>query len=357
VLQQILRIIISMSGISDITTVVQVAALLKIVEKTQFTHIPKLDLIKSLPIMTRRDLQTKNMPKGAYTCRTSGSTGEPVTIEKTHMDRIWTYAINIRDYRWRGWDPTKNVALIKPNLEAKDIDSWGLPTIIEPKQGRTYKLGYRPISEIQAWLEFKNPHYIICAPSILASIDLTKLSNFLAWRGTGEKGGTTYSSEECGIISIQCPSNPEVHHVMENQIVETDEQGALIISTMTNDYIRRYKHGDYVTLGHCSCGRSLQTIQEIKGRVRNMFTMSNGDRRWPLVGSLGFYDKYGIKQFKIIQIGIGRIEAHLCYDNDFDKSAFIQDIRAHLEERVEVSIIKTDKILQYKSEEFISMIP
>ena len=345
-----------MSGISNVATALQVVALLKIVEKTQFSHRPKLELIQSLPVMTRGDLRAKHMPKGAYTCRTSGSTGEPVTVEKTHMDRLWTYAMNIRDYRWRGWDPTKNVALIKPNLVEKDIDSWGLPTIIEPKQGMTYKFGYRPIKEIQKWLEAKNPHYIICAPSILASIDTSKISNFVAWRGTGERGGTTYSSEECGIISIQCPDNPNVHHVMENQIVEIDDDGALIISTMTNDHIRRYKHGDYVVLGQCSCGRSLQTIQEIRGRVRNMFIMSNGDKRWPLVGSLGFYEKYGIKQFNIIQVGIGKIEAHLFYDNDFDKSAFIQDVRAHLEENVEVTIVKTSSIMQYKNEEFISMI-
>lgn len=335
---------------------IKVDILVKISEVTQYTHKPKYDLIKDLPIITRDDLRKIVMEKGEYTCRTSGSTGEPVSIEKTISDRVWTHAMNIRDYRWRGWDPTKNIALIKPNVEIKDINSWGIPSIIEPKQGCTYKINYRPIKELQAWIEMKNPHYLVCAPSIRDSLDLSKVSNYIGWRGTGEIGGTTYSSEECGIISIQCPDNPACHHVMENQIVEVDDDGGLIISTMTNNYIRRYKHGDHIELGECSCGRTLQAIKKIHGRKRNMFTMANGDKRWPLFGSLMFYEKFGIRRFRIVQTAIGTVEALLLYEGELDRDQLVRDIRSYLEEDVNVIIKRVHEFVDYKHEEFTSLV-
>lgn len=336
---------------------IQVASLVKALEITQYTHIPNTSIFSDLPILTRDMLRNLKMTKGVYCSKTSGSTGEPVSVEKTAADRIWTHALNIRDYRWRGWDPTKNVAIIKPGMEERDIDSWGLPDIIESTQGKTFKNGYKPFRELQKWLERKNPHYLICAPSIRDMLDLSKISNFVSWRGTGERGGTTYSSEECGIISIQCPDNPEYHHVMENQIVEVDSDGGIIISTLTNPYIRRYKHGDHIELGKCTCKRTLQSIKRINGRVRNMFTMANGDKRWPLFGSRTFYEKYGIKRFRVIQKAIGIIELHVIVDREFDEIALKNEMMDSLEERLQISVIKVESFEGYKFEEFISMIP
>ena len=75
-----------------------------------------------------------------------------------------------------------------------------------------------------------------------------------------------YSSEECGTIAIQCPDNTNMMHVMENIIVEVETDGSVLITTTTNPYIKRYKHGDNIELGECTCGRTLQTIKKINGR-------------------------------------------------------------------------------------------
>ena len=138
-----------------------------------------------------------------------------------------------------------------------------------------------PIKELQSWLEEINPHYVHARPSILKELDLTKLTNFIDSKSTGELGGTMFSSEESGTIAISCPDNPSVYHVMENIIVETDDEGAAIITSLTNPYIKRYKHGDHIELGECNCGRTLQTIKTIHGRVRNMLILPNGDKKWP----------------------------------------------------------------------------
>ena len=111
---------------------------------------------------------------------------------------------------------------IKPKTEKKIYQSWGIPKEIAPQQGLMHVNDFLTISELQTWFEEVNPHYIQCYKSIFDQLDLTKITNFIDWKGTGEKGGTCYSSEECGVIALQCPDNPENYHVMENQFVEVD---------------------------------------------------------------------------------------------------------------------------------------
>jgi phenylacetate-CoA ligase len=307
-------------------------------------------------IMSREDLRNTKMDDGYYKSKTSGSTGEPVTIHKSEQDAIWFLAANVRDFRWRKWDVTKNVAIIKTSAEESVYNSWGIPYQIEPKQGLMFSNGYKTISELQEWLEKVNPHYISCFPSIFKLLDTSKISNFIDWKGTGEVGGTVYSSEECGIIALQCPDNPKVMHVMENQHVEVDNDGGMIITTLTNPYIKRYKHGDHIELGTCRCGRGLQTINKIHGRVRNMMTLPNGDKKWPLIGSLEF-DKFGIKQFKAIQHSINELELQIICEPLLDREVELKDLMlSMLGVPMNITITYVTEFPNYKFEEFVSKI-
>jgi phenylacetate-CoA ligase len=308
-------------------------------------------------VINREDLRNTNMVKGFYETKTSGSTGEPVTISKTKEDYLWFIASNIRDFRWRKWDVTKNVAVIKTTATENVFNGWGIPLEIEPKQGLMYTNSYKPISELQEWLEKVNPHYISCFPSIFKLLDTTRLSNFIDWKGTGEVGGSIYSSEECGVIALQCPDNPKTMHVMENQHIEVDDDGGMIITTFTNDYIRRYKHGDHVVLGSCNCGRGLQTITEVKGRVRNMFTLPNGDKKWPLIGSLNFYEDFGIKRYKAIQKSIEELELQIISEPLNEREEDLKNlVKEWINSPINVTITYTNDFPNYKFEEFVSLI-
>jgi phenylacetate-CoA ligase len=308
-------------------------------------------------VMSREDLRNTKMGKGFYESKTSGSTGEPVIISKSFQDYVWYVASNIRDLRWRKWDVTKTIAHIKTTATEQTYNGWGLPRNIEPIQGLTYSNSYKPISELQEWLERVNPHYINCFPSIFKLLDTSKISNFIDWKGTGEVGGTLYSSEECGVIALQCPDNPKSMHVMENQHIEVDDDGGMIITTFTNDYIIRYKHGDHVVLGSCNCGRGLQTITEVKGRVRNMFTLPNGDKKWPLIGSLNFYSDYGIKKYKAIQTKIDELELQIISEplNEREEELKIL-VKEWINSPINVIITYVDEFPNYKFEEFISLV-
>lgn len=335
-----------------------VRALYQQMEKWQWeSRIIKREMITFDKILTREDLRNMEMEPLLYSTKTSGSTGKPVTIQKTYSDLVWFYASNIRDILWRKWDVTKNVAVIKTTAKEETINGWGIPRNIIPIQGLMYSNDYKSISELQEWLERVNPHYINCFPSIFKLLDTSKISNFIDWKGTGEVGGTCYSTEECGVIAIQCPDNPENMHVMENIHLDVDTDGGVLVTCFTNPYIKNYKHGDHVVLGgKCSCGRGLQTITKIQGRVRNMFTLPNGDKKWPLLGSLQF-EEYGIKQFKATQTELNELTLEIVSSKLGDKkNKVVSLVQEMLGVPINVTIKYVESFPNYKFEEFISLV-
>jgi phenylacetate-CoA ligase len=335
-----------------------VQRVLKSFEISQWSHNPNFNSISKLPVITREDLRKIKMEPLFFISKTSGSTGEPVTIQKTYQDYVLYLATNIRELRWRKWDFSKNLAIIRAGSKKEDSIGWGVPHTLEPKQGKTFKIGFEPISVLQKWLEEKNPHYLHCLPSIVKQLDLSKISNLIDVKGTGEKGGTMYSSEECGTIAIQCPDNSEVYHVMENIIVETDEEGALIVTTLTNPYIRRYKHGDHIELGECNCGRKLQTIKTIHGRVRNMLILPNGDKKWPTFGTRDVHETFGIKRFKVIQTTLNDLEVQIIADKLSPErtEGLISMIQSSIGEPLNIVIKYVESFPNYKFEEFVSLV-
>ena len=335
---------------------IDIQNLLHHLETSQWTFTPQINILQNFKIMTRDDLRKIEKVNDYGYSKTSGSTGEPLTIGKSYRDHIWYNALTIRELRWLKFDVSKNLAIIKAGAIEGDFPNWGISQTIESKQGRVFTNGILSISELQKWLEEKNPHYIHCFPSIYKQLDTSKISNFIAWKGTGEVGGLCYSSEECGIIALRCPDNHKVFHVMENHIVERDVDGSIIITTLSNKYIRRYKHGDQIELGKCNCGRTLQTITDIKGRIRNMMTLPSGDKKWPLIGSQEF-ETFGIKRFKMIQKTVKDFELSIICDNLGERET---ELKSLVEEKIGFKINLTikyvDEFLNYKFEEFISFV-
>jgi phenylacetate-CoA ligase len=330
--------------------------LLNYLDKSQWNFVPNFLSISGLKIMTRDDLRKVEMKDDVGSNKTSGSTGEPVTVGKSYSDFIWYTATSIREFRWLKWNFTKDIAVIKAGNQEVDVEGWGISKSIEPIQGRRFSNDLKPIYELQKWLEEKNPHYIHCLPSVFKQIDTSRISNFIDWKGTGEVGGKAYSSEECGIIALTCPDNPSVYHVMENQIVEVDSDGALIITTTSNKYIKRYKHGDHIEMGKCNCGRRLQTIKKIHGRVRNMMILPNGDKKWPLVGSLE-YESFGIKRFQMVQTKVDELELSIiCEPLGQKETELIEVVRKWVEYPINVIIKYVDEFPNYKFEEFVCKI-
>jgi phenylacetate-CoA ligase len=335
----------------------QVCQLLKVFEVSQYNHAPDHSIPSKHPVLTRSDLQALKMPPGQYASKTSGSTGEPVTVQKTFSDFVWYKTTNIREILWRGWDVSKNMCVVRPGMQSFDQDNWGLPPSRFRDQGEMYFMGYESVDRIQAWLEAKNPHYFHCLPSIVAQLDLSRLPNLIAIKGTGESGGTSYSSEECGTIALACPTRSDRYHVMENQYVEANSDGEILITTLTNPHIKRYKHGDMVVMGECDCGRSLQTIAKIHGRVRNMYVARDGRRWWPLFGTRTYHEKYGIRRFQMVQTEPGCVSLKVQCDSlpQEKRKAIIEEVRQLLDPDVDVEVVAVEGFGSGKFEEFVGL--
>lgn len=230
----------------------------------------------SVPPTFKSDIQKIKPQQGNLISRTSGSTGEPVTVIKPPSTLLWYNATNMRELLWRGWDLSKTHVSILARFKTDE------------KKGNGYFKKLDTISNIQKFLEDVQPCYIYTYPSIIKLLDLTKLTNLIDVKSVGEVGGTSYSSEETGTIALQCPLNISVYHIMENIIVESDPNLGILVTDLTNPLIKRYVLGDIIELmpdGYeCLCGRKLKTIGKIMGRVRNMLVLPSGDKIWPTVG-------------------------------------------------------------------------
>ena len=127
---------------------------------------------------------------------------------------------------------------------------------------------------------------------------------------------------EVGYIALQCPQHEHYHVQFETLIVEVldsagtpcapGEVGRVVLTTLHNFAMPlvRYAIGDYAEAGEaCDCGRGLPVIKRIMGRDRNMLTKPDGSQHWPSFPAEIWTAVAPIRQFRLIQKSLDRIEA------------------------------------------------
>lgn len=324
--------------------------------KSQWSSIPDISLVDQYPILTKDEFRKIDQEKGLYTSKTSGSTGEQVSVEKYYEDIVWNGALGLRSIVWSGMDPSLNICQIRTAPGTGIEFSWGLPKwFFNREQGKIFYTQNTDIASLQRWIDRKKPHYIQCLPSVARQLDTTRIPNFRSFNCTGEVGGDDYSSEEFGLIAKLCPSGSKKYHVSENIIIEVDNSGAAYISNIAHPYLKRYAIGDVITFGKCDCGRTLQTISSIEGRVRNLITYPDGRRMWPMFGSKYLYSDFNIKRFQMVQIDINTLELSVVSDA-IDEDALSKFICKNLNYDFNVLIKKVSGFPVGKFEEFKSLV-
>ena len=125
----------------------------------------------------------------------------------------------------------------------------------------------------------------------------------------------------------------------------------------------RYDLGDYATAGaDCPCGRTLPVLDAVRGRVRNMVSTPDGQRRWP-VGMNRLSSIAAIRQAQCVQTEIDRIEARLVCARpltDEERAHVVGLIRHGLDFEFDVDIVAVDRIERGPSgkfEQFLSLLP
>jgi phenylacetate-CoA ligase len=275
--------------------------------------------------------------------QTSGSTGQPVRIRKTRLCQLYWTALMQRDDLWHNRDIGACLAAIRTHVGVQP----GRRAAVRP-QGDRHSLSIATDVEQQViWLNGLDPVYLLTYPTNLSALleqavagklRLTRLREVRTIaealpdhlrdecrRVLGVRLTDLYSSQELGVIALQCPDSGLYHVQSENVIVEVlDERGhrcgegevGRVVATDLHNYatpLIRYDLGDYAEVGPaCPCGRGLPTLRRILGRERELVRLPGGRRHWPIVGIHRFREVLpGLRQFQMIQHSLDRIEVRL----------------------------------------------
>jgi len=141
----------------------------------------------------------------------------------------------------------------------------------------------------------------------------------------------TYSSQELGIISLQCPGHD--HHLVQAESVYVevlDDEGApcppgsvgrIVVTDLHNfaSPLIRYEIGDHAEVGGpCPTGRGLPVLSRIMGRTRNMLALPDGSRVWPAFRYGVLSHRFGYRQIQLVQRSVREVDVRLVADQPFD---------------------------------------
>lgn len=317
-----------------------------------------LEGLSRLPPLTRQQVQSTGrpihidaLPEGhapVHQVNTSGSTGEPVIVRRTAINRLHWLALTLRYHLWSEPDFSGRICAIRANMKSFGEDKdWGAPASLFFDTGPGLRIDIElDVSRQIAMLREFRPNSLIVYPSNLAAIldeldakglDLPGLERLrtigetlapdLRMRAAERLGVRLfdcYSSEEFGYIALQCPDG-ELYHVMsETLIVEVvdgegrpcgeGDTGRVLVTDLHNHAtpMVRYAIGDYAEVGpQCPCGRGLPTLKAIVGRERNMIVRPDGTRHWPLTGYKRYREIAPIVQYQMRQHAPDRIEVRM----------------------------------------------
>lgn len=319
-----------------------------------------------LPILKRDELQTAGesihataLPKShgkRHHIETSGSTGRAVRMFGTEVTGLFWRACVMREHFWQGRDLGAKLGAIRWARKGVAMapagnhgGSWG------PASGSIYPTGPAVMLNIACelheqvdWMLRERPDYLISFPSNLMAlakhcidkgIEFPNLKQVLTVGETVPQQvrdlvrdawdvplKDSYSCEEAGYLTIQCPEHEVFHVQSENVLLEVvddegkpcapGEVGRVLITSLHNfaTPLIRYQLGDYAEAGApCACGRGMPVITRVLGRQRNRLVLPDGSTVFPYFGN---HDDYAaiapqVRQFQYIQRSLDEIEKRL----------------------------------------------
>ena len=328
------------------------------------------ECLSALPLMRRADLQSSRaeidcawLPAEhgeVSVVRSSGSTGEPVSLLRSGLNGLIWMAMTLREHFWQRRDFSLSLAAIRAQLAEEDTErrgvsraDWGSPVNHLFLSGPSHGLNLQTDVKRQVeWLRQIMPGYLLTYPSNLSALlDLAEadsdrragLGRLKQVRTIGETLpdslrercrallgvgiADAYSSQEVGIIAIECPQGGGYHVMSEGLVFEllrdddqpctAGETGRVVVTDLHNfaTPLIRYDLGDLAEAdGPCSCGRGLPKIRRVLGRVRNLLRLPDGRRFWPLVGAYDYRSIAPVRQYQIIQHSLERVTLRLAVE-------------------------------------------
>jgi phenylacetate-CoA ligase len=334
---------------------------------------------------------------------TSGSTGIPVEIRNTGLNRLILDALSVREHQWQQRDAGKRLGVIRHLPKNRRIatgteqSGWGPPVEQVYKTGTAsgIHIGY-PVNDIAKWFLNFDPHYLLTYPSVAEALldnlnrnnkqpsSLLEVRHFsepldksLEERlqsNWGVRSTDMYSANECGHIAFRCKEENNLHVQQETIYVEVinhegqacqpGEEGRIIITPLHNFAMPliRYELGDVVEVGKpCTCGKNSPVLASVKGRVRNLVKTPDGREYWP-TGLAKLRAVAAVRQAQFVQTRIDCIQLRLVIDGqltDKDYQLLKERAQAALRYPFNIDISLVDSIAcstTGKFEEFLSLL-
>ena len=103
---------------------------------------------------------------------TSGSTGEPVVVIRTALNRLFWMAMTMREHLWNARDFSLRSTSVRANIPALAYkDDWGPPANLLYKTGRSQGIPVTADAARQAdWISDFDPAYLLHYPNSLAAL-------------------------------------------------------------------------------------------------------------------------------------------------------------------------------------------
>ena len=278
------------------------------------------------PMSTRRDVQQANPtdlvargldPSRLLAYRTSGSTGEPLTVRRTWLEERVNSAFRLRAFRDFG-------------VRARDarVVLWAGGGIMTPHGLRNWDGLQRALRSLgwyrKAWIDYRvsdselldrlaadSPDVLVASPSLLARTGramasgrpgaiaprlvisggevLTPFERRQISDSWGARVVDMYSSHELGLIGWECPRGTGLHVADDSVLVEVMKDGrpaapgeaGEVVATRLHAFAMpfiRYRTGDIVTRGPapCPCGAAFSSVLTVQGRMIDYFEMPDG---------------------------------------------------------------------------------
>ncbi|MEE8577508.1 MAG: hypothetical protein V3T31_09660, partial [candidate division Zixibacteria bacterium] len=163
-----------------------------------------------------------------------------------------------------------------------------------------------------------------------------------------------YGLQETGVVGVECCERKGLHYNQEILHVEyvstATESKQLVITDLINQGmpLLRYETGDSAqpVEGVCACGRGLERIGEIEGRIIELLpTRLGGHINGQLFAT--FHWIKGIRQYQVIQTKIDAFRIRIASDKSFmesDLTPMLDIIREKFGQDVEIEIDYADSI-------------
>jgi phenylacetate-CoA ligase len=370
-------------------------------------RLPALDLEAApdswlgVPILRRAELQAAGAALRAFdparpgldlsVAHTSGSTGQPVTVERLNAVYRPIYrAVAALEKRWHGIDPRLTRAVIRDRADGEHRQ--GGPGEVRERLVVRNIMQHSPEALLD-WLRALAPRYLITLPSMavrlarLAVADgggpaISRIMTFgesvepehrrLCEAAFGARVVDRYSCEELGWIALQCPRHDHLHllsSLVHMEIVDAQgrpcgigEPGEVLLTGLQGYAapLIRYAIGDVAEWGApCDCGLQLPVIRRILGRRRNFLRMPDGSERLARLSGDRWHAFPKVQEFRLVQYGDDVIEAFLRCAAPLEEAerrqmaVFLQEMLTH---PFDIRITETARIDwggRQKREEFV----